>query len=276
MQSIINNKLIISVCSTDVIHCLTVYEPGDVIVTPYKPIQKIYEKLGIEVKQPSFLFLVTLFSKYRLIHIYGQGPTFYILYFRRLFLLFNKNIIYSDSYLQVKTRMLQPPANFMYEGVKLHFPEWLQRLVGFDYCSEGTYHFLHCRTMMEPIIEVNPKIAVDCKNSIIILDEILILFPKLLDFNRLASKHTLYLKRKSRSSGMIDFEPSVLELFTEYTETIIPIEMYSGYHSIIGHNSTALKMPKSISICQIVGQPNYNWATFVPDSLEELYIHLDC
>ena len=171
--------------------------------------------------------------------------------------------------------MLQPPATFMFASTHSHFPEWLQRLVRFDICNEKSYYFLHCITMMEPIVEANPKIKINCNNSIIFLDEVLILFPELLDFKRIALKYNLYLKRKSRSAR-ITVAPDILKFFTEHSETIIPMELYSGYHAIIGNNSTALKMPQSISVCKIAGEPDYNWAIFKPETLEELYLHLDC
>jgi hypothetical protein len=164
----------------------------------------------------------------------------------------------------------------MYPGSQSYFPGWLQQLLKFDYCSEGNYYFLHCFTMMEPIIQVNPRIKLNCNNSLIILDEILILFPKLLDFKRLAKKYKLYLKRKSRKVGMIEVDPDVLKLFTEHEETILPVELYGGYHAIIGNNSTALKMPKSISVCIFTGEPDYNWAETKPKTLEELYLYLEC
>lgn len=272
------NKIIISVSSADIIYCLSIYESGDVILTPYKAIQNIYSKLGIKTKQTRFLFLAVLFSKRKFIFIFGQGPTFFLLYFRKVFLLLKKEFYYSDAYLKMQSRMVEPSPILGFEDyIHSYFPDWLQRFLGFGLFNGGSYYWLQCCFIIaDPIVPINNKFTINCANCIIILDEILILFPNLLDFKRMALKYPLYLKRKSRSGGMIEVNPDVLELFTEHTDTIVPIELYSGYHAIIGNNSTALKMPKSISVCKIIGQPNYYSEAFIPESLEELYLYLAC
>jgi hypothetical protein len=276
------NSVIVSVSSKDVVYCLSVYEPGDVILTPYKSIQRVYNKLGIKAIQTRYLFLWVLLSRWKMIYIFGQGPTFFLLYFRKVLYIFKKRMYYSDAYLKMQTRMMEPSPVLYNDIIYSYFPDWLIRFLKFGLYSANGYYWLHsCFIIADPIVEINSKITLNCKNKVIILDEILILFPSLLDFKRIASKYPLYLKRKSRGGGMVKVDPEVLKLFLEHTDTIVPMELYSDYHAIIGNYSTALSMPNSISVCRIVGESSYydqieNAASYMPETLEELYTHLGC
>lgn len=271
------NKLIISICSRDVIYCLSVFEPGDVILAHNKAIQNVYFKLGVKANYTRFLFLSVLFSSSTIVYVFGQGPTFKILFFRKLLSKLGKRIFYSDSYQNIESCMIDPDPSITLDAIYKYFPDWLQRFLGIGFFSAGNYYFFHAFTMMEPTIPIIKKFEINCDNSVVILDEILILYPNLLDYKRIASKYKMYLKKKSRKSGFLKVDPSILTWFFEHGDTIVPIELYSDYRAIIGNNSTALFMPKSISVSKIVGEPNH-WmaATFIPDTLEELYLYLEC
>ena len=276
------NCIIISVSSKDIVFCLSVYKTGDVILTPYKHIQNIYKKLGINAIRTRYLLLWVLLSRRKLIYIFGQGPTFFLLYLRKILNKFKKKIYYSDAYLQMPTEMIEPSPTLYNESIQEYFPNWLVRFLKFALYGANGYYWLHaCFIIADPIVDINHNITLNCENKVIILDEILILFPTLLDFKRIASKYPLYLKRKSRGGGEVIIDPEVLKVFTEHTDTIVPMELYSDYHAIIGVYSTALGMPNSMSVCRIVGETSYydqieNAASYMPETLEELYTHLGC
>ena len=284
------NSLIVSVSSKDIIYCLSVYESGDAVLTPYKHIQHVYNKLGIKTIRTKYLFLWVLLSKWKMIYVFGQGPTFFLLYFRKVLSLFKKRLFYSDAYLAIQTRMTEPLPTLQSKTIYQYFPDWLVRFLKFGLYGENGYYWLNsCFIIVDPIVAINPKITVNCKNHVIILDEILIDFPNLLDFKRLASKHPLYLKRKSHGWGDFKVDPEVLKNFSEHIDTIVPIEFYRDYHTIIGSRSTSLGMPNSISICKLdeakvtfrsVATRGDNQvesvASYMPETLEELYLYLDC
>lgn len=275
MQSSREYRVIISVSSNDLRCCLSVFEAGDIILTPYKPIERLYIKLGIPVIRKKNLFLWVLFSKYKQIYVFGQGPTFLILYLQNFLALFGKKLYFSDSHLMSKKRKISPNPTIGYEYVKTYFPRWLTKLVKFDLCYDGGFFWLESYSMMEPMVELKTTYNFHVDNFLIILDEVFIIDPNILDIPRLAARYKLLLKRKSRSS-IIKIDPKILTFFEEHEDTIVPLELYSNYCAIIGNHSTALKMPRSISLFRITGFAYEAPTAYTPKTLHELYLHLNC
>ena len=88
MEKYSKEKLIISISNNDINFCLSAYNQNDLIITPYNPIYNVYKKLNVNSKQIKYIFLFFICSKYKTVYIFGQGPSFLILYFRKLFKLF--------------------------------------------------------------------------------------------------------------------------------------------------------------------------------------------
>jgi hypothetical protein len=269
------SKIILSVSSNDLRCCLSVFDVGDIILTPYKPIERLYNKLGIPIIRNKYLYLRVLFSKYKQIYVFGQGPTFFILYFRNFLALFGKRVYFSDSHLMSEKRQISPNPTIGFEYVRTYFPRWLTKLVKFEPCYDGGFFWLESYTMMEPMVELKKTYNLHVDNFLIILDEVFIIDSNILDIPRLAARYKLLLKRKSRSS-IIKIDPKILTFFKEHEDTIVPIELYSNYSAIIGNHSTALKMPRSISLFQITGFAYEAPTAYTPKTLHELYLHLNC
>jgi hypothetical protein len=269
------NSVIISVCSNDVRFCLSVYKEGDIILTPYMPIEMIYNKLGIPVILSKNLFLWVLFSKIKMVYIFGQGPTFFILYFQRFLRLFGKKLYFSDSYLSLNVAQLAPEPNIGHESVKLYFPRWIARLLKFEPCYDGGFFWLQSYSIIEPMVQIKTTYNIQAANCLIILDEVFMIDQNILDIQRLAARYKLYLKRKSRG-GVVKIDQKILTFFEEHVDTIIPIELYSNYIAIIGNHSIALNMPNSISLFEITRFGCEVPLAYTPESLYELYNHLNC
>ena len=96
------NSLIVSVSSKDIIYCLSVYESGDAVLTPYKHIQHVYNKLGIKTIRTKYLFLWVLLSKWKMIYVFGQGPTFFYFTFGKYYLFSKRDCFIRMRILQFK------------------------------------------------------------------------------------------------------------------------------------------------------------------------------
>jgi hypothetical protein len=135
-----NSKLIISLCSADIVYCVSVYKKGDKIITPYAAIAKIYNQLGVPIKVTALLFLNALFCRKKNIFIFSQGPTFWILYLRTFFKIIKKNVCYSECYLTPKKReLLTVESMTIGENIHLksYLPPYLQKFLRLGIFSDG-------------------------------------------------------------------------------------------------------------------------------------------
>lgn len=275
-----NSKLIISICSTDVIYCVSVYKKGDKIITPYAAIGEIYYQLGIPVKVTGALFLNALFCMGKEIYIFSQGPVFWILYLRNIFKIIKKKVFYSECYLRSKQReLLTVESMTIGENIhiKSYLPLSLQKFLRLGVFSDGGYTWIQCFTFMDPLPTIDIRqYGIKCKGELVILDEILIDYPDLLDFERISKSDNIIVKRKSRKGGGWKLPDDKLKYCAPINgKNIVPLELWSGYKFILGYMSTALKLERAVSLEKIVDSKFISASTYKPESLTELYELLD-
>lgn len=277
-------KIIVSVCSRDIIYVLSVYEnKNSLIITSSSELFQTYKefKLNVLYTKNSIQFLFK--NKRASIYFFGQGNRFDIIILSFLKKYFNKyltsKIYYKDCYINHLDKVTVSSFDLIFPK----FQMCSYRLFGMAICGDIdpinlqkkkiVYKYFWVDLMQDniPLNFRNYKIQLP-SDSIVILIE-----PKILDVLDLAlitKNYKVYLKPHYIYDHGIKKED--LSQYGIILNKYLPFELFYGYKYVIGLHSTCLNdLNNSISLSPLVGAiENARVATTIY-SLKDFYNHIN-